>query len=175
MSFEERSTAVVRRFAEIGLAALLSGCASVDLDGVQEAHARCEPPDEQSLAATARMLPGRICSACHQPAAQAARFVFTAAGTIYARPDAACNEEGLVDVTVELLDAQNELVLSLTTNRAGNFFTAEPLGESPLRVRLRKDGRVQEMVAPLSSGACALCHFPGGVAPGRIYLDGLAP
>lgn len=171
MSFEKRSAAVVRRFAMIGLTALLLGCARVDLDSVPEAQARCETPDEQSLAATARMLPGRVCWSCHQPASQAARFVFTAAGTIYSRLDAACNEEGLADVTVELFDEQNQIVLSMITNRAGNFFTAEPLGDAPLRVRVSKDGRVREMTDPLSSGACALCHFPGGVASGRIYLD----
>jgi hypothetical protein len=148
------------------------GCeAPVRLDAAPDAVAGCESPTEDSLIPTARMLPGRVCQACHVRGGQAGGLEWTASGTVYARPDAPCNEGGLEGVQVELLDEMNRVILTLTTNRAGNFFTAEPIGAAGIRARLSKDGRVREMSGLQGTAACATCHRPGGIAPGRIYLD----
>ena len=145
--------------------------ATVSLDAAPDAKAGCEPPTEDELAPTARMLPGRVCQACHVPGGQAGAIAWTASGTIYSQADARCNDEGLEGVEVELLDESDRTLIVLTTNRAGNFFTAEPLAAVGIRARLRKEGRVREMMGLQGSAACASCHRPGGAAPGRIYLD----
>jgi cytochrome c553 len=161
-----------RRRILITLVAMCIGCeAPVRLDAARDAVAGCEPPSEATLVPTARMLPGRVCQACHVRDGQAGALEWTASGTVYARPDAPCNEGGLEGVQVDLLDSMNRVIVTLTTNRSGNFFTAEPLAAAGVRARLSKDGRLREMSGLQGSAACAACHRPGGIAPGRIYLD----
>jgi len=156
------------------LAALLTGCeAPVSLQAAPDAVAGCELPTSENLNQTARMLPGRTCQSCHIRDGEASSLIWTASGTVYGRPDSMCNEGGLEGVKVELLDATNRVLLSLTTNRSGNFFTAEPINAPRFRVRLSKDGKVQEMQGLQPTGACAACHYPNSAAgaPGRVYLD----
>lgn len=154
------------------IAVLCAACeAGVSLDAAPDARAGCEAPSDDGLAQTARMLPGRVCQACHIAGGQAGSVAWTASGTIYARADARCNDEGVEGVKVELLDEADRTLIVLTTNRAGNFFTAESLPAVGIRARLHKDGRVREMMGLQGSTACASCHRPGGTAPGRIYLD----
>lgn len=156
----------------MGLLWLLGGCAPpVDLQSAPDAQVKCEAPTPESLNPTARMLPGRFCEACHSKNGQAAYRTWTASGTVYAKPDTSCNEGGLEGVTVELLDASDQVLITLTTNRSGNFFTAEDLGSRPFRARISKDGKVREMSGLQPTGGCAACHYPGGVAPGRIFLQ----
>lgn len=143
----------------------------VSLEAAPDAKAGCEAPSDDGLAPTARMLPGRVCQACHVRGGQAGALAWTASGTIDARADARCNDEGVEGVEVELLDEADRPLIVLTTNRAGNFFTAEPLPAVGIRARLRKQGRAREMTGLQGSAACASCHRPGGVAPGRVYLD----
>jgi hypothetical protein len=152
--------------------ALGGGCgAPVDLNAVPEAKARCESATPDLRLPGARMLPGRRCLGCHLPGGQAGERLWTAAGTVYDRPDSPCNTGGLEGVSVDLLDGQDRVLITLTTNRSGNFFTAEPLGFQRIRARLRKDGRVREMQTHQTTADCAGCHFPGGPAPGRLFLD----
>jgi len=119
------------------------------------------------------MLPGRTCQSCHIRDGEVSSLVWTASGTVYSRPDSMRNEGGLEGVKVELLDAKNNVLLSLITNRSGNFFTAEPIDAPRFRVRLSKDREVQEMQGLQPTGACAACRYPnsGAGAPGRVYLD----
>lgn len=156
------------------LTGLLLACEGpVDLAAVPDAPARCEAPTPEELNPTARMLPGRMCQACHLPGGQAGRLSWTASGTVYARPDSSCNEGGLEGVQVDLLDDQNRVFLSLMTNRSGNFFTSEDISVPRFRIRLSKDGMCQEMVGLQPTGACAGCHYPSTSTntPGRVYLD----
>lgn len=156
----------------VGVLAWLHGCAPpVDLQSAPDAQVKCEAPSAEALNPTARMLPGRFCQACHVKDGQASYRTWTASGTIYDRPDASCNEGGLEGVTVELLDADDKVLITLTTNRSGNFFTAEDLGARSFRARISKDGKVREMYGLQPTGGCAACHYPGGVAPGRIFLQ----
>ncbi|MFO0579054.1 MAG: hypothetical protein U1A78_34050 [Polyangia bacterium] len=158
-----------------GCALLILGigacAADVNLGAVPEAVAGCEAPSADNLAPEAPMLPGRRCLACHKGAGQAGDLVWTAAGTVYASPSSACNTGGLDGVKVELADETRRVLITLYTNRSGNFFTAEPLRYSRLIARVSKDGKVKEMQTPAPSGDCASCHLPGGAAGGRIFLN----
>ncbi len=156
------------------LMALFLGCeAPVNLAMAPDAVARCEAPTDDNLHQTARMLPGRMCQACHVRDGEAGRFVWTASGTVYANADSPCNDDGLEGVKVELLDASDNVLLMLFTNRSGNFFTAEPLSAPRFRIRLSKDGKTQEMQGLQPTGACAACHYPNADsgAPGRVFLN----
>ncbi len=155
----------------VGLFAACDG--AVDLGAAPDAVAKCEVPSADELNPTARMLPGRQCQSCHSQGGEAGRFVWTAAGTVYARPDSACNHCGLEGVQVDLLDCHDQVLMTLVTNGSGNFFTADPIGAPLFRVRLSKDGHCQQMHNLQPTGACAGCHYPGSDAgtPGRVYLD----
>jgi hypothetical protein len=135
-----------------------------------EAQAGCEESTEESLVPTPLMLPGRLCQACHVAGGQS-RYAWTASGTVFGSPTAPCNPGGLAGVTVELIDENEQVLITLVTNRAGNFFTAEARDLSRFRARISRDGRVREMRTLQSTAACATCHVPGGPAPGRIFLD----
>jgi hypothetical protein len=154
--------------------AVLAGCeAPVTLGTAPDAVAGCEPPTEDNLGQTARMLPGRLCQSCHIRDGQGAKLTWTASGTVYGSADAKCNEGGIEGVMVELLDEKDRVLLTLTTNRAGNFFTAEPIDAPRYRVPLSTDGKTQEMLGLQPTGACAGCHYPnsGSGAPGRVYIN----
>jgi hypothetical protein len=156
------------------MTAALTGCEQDgNLDAAPDAVARCEPATPDNLEPTARMLPGRLCQSCHIRDGQASLLVWTASGTVYGAADSRCNEGGIEGVKVELLDDKDQVLLTLTTNRAGNFFTAEPIAAPRFRARLSKDGKTQEMQGLQPTGACAGCHYPssGSGAPGRVYLN----
>jgi hypothetical protein len=74
-------------------------------------------------------------------------------------------------VTVELSDAEGQLIERLLTNEVGNFYTATPL-PSGFRVALEHQGQRIEMPCPPPAGLCNACHAdpPIGQAPGRIYV-----
>jgi hypothetical protein len=145
--------------------------APVDIAAVPAAILGCEAPNADNLSPKPPMLPGRHCQACHTPGGQAGEFAWTASGTVFARPDASCDTGGLSGVKVEIADATNLVVITLYTNRAGNFYTSEDRDFSKIRVRISKDDKVKEMVTFQPSADCPSCHYPGGAAGGRIFLD----
>ncbi len=151
----------------------LVACGDVDLNAVPSAKALCESSTEDLRQPSARMLPGRRCLVCHAPGGQASRLLWTAGGTVYASPGSDCNSNGVDGAQVELVDANGVVVTSLRTNRSGNFFTADSMGSQPLRARVRVPGKPpREMQQPqLPPIDCAACHYPGGPAGGRIYID----
>lgn len=144
----------------------------VNLDEVPTATAGCdEKPTEELLRAQAIMLPGRHCIACHREGGQAHRFPWTAAGTVFAKADSKCNTGGVGGVEVKLMDEAGKELLTLTTNRTGNFYTREPLTYKQLRLQIKKDGKTREMALRQTSADCPTCHLPGGFAGARIYLE----
>jgi hypothetical protein len=60
---------------------------------------------------------------------------------------------------------------TLETNRAGNFYSAEPV-ELPLRVAVEQGGRTHEMEPDAPYGGCNGCHRlpPRQDAPGRVTI-----
>jgi len=73
---------------------------------------------------------GEDCGICHRPGGSAASMAWTASGTIYA--DRAARVP-LPDAEVMLQDYQGG-VISMTTNGAGNFWTAAPIASHPYTV-----------------------------------------
>ena len=78
------------------------------------------------------MQPGADCMQCHRSGGNGAERVWTAAGTVFPRPDACPLDggpgclTGVQGVQVLLTDANGQQ-LTLTTNSAGNFYTDQPL------------------------------------------------
>lgn len=127
--------------------------------GASLALAACVP-DESPL-----MRPGQNCMSCHT----GEQKPWTVAGTVYGAYDADENA-GLEGAEVLVKDAKGR-ELTLRSNPAGNFFTAEPLA-FPIHVEVQKDGKRFAMGSPPPSGACNSCHTPGNGfgAPGRVAV-----
>ncbi len=116
------------------------------------------------------MRPGEDCLSCHSEGSGRSAPIWSAGGTVYARADAAANE-GVSGVRVMLSSSDGELIETLTTNSAGNFYTATPLPPA-FQVALEYQGEQIAMPCPPPAGLCNACHSdqPIGQAPGRIYV-----
>lgn len=118
------------------------------------------------------MQPGDNCLRCHRaertdyPSAP----VWTAAGTVYPGPDSPVGD-GVPGVEVLLLDPAGDELVSLVTNRAGNFYTDAEL-PAGFRVALVYEGERIEMPCAPPSGGCAACHNQPAIggAPGRLFI-----
>lgn len=116
------------------------------------------------------MKPGDDCLRCHDGRAAQA---WTVAGTLYRDPQAGA-AEGAGGGQVFLEDAAGR-ALTLNTNGAGNFYTAEAL-RFPLTVEVELSGARMKMVAHPQSGSCNFCHAQPAQnsAPGRLFAAGSA-
>ncbi|HEY6004527.1 MAG TPA: hypothetical protein VIV57_16755 [Anaeromyxobacter sp.] len=104
------------------------------------------------------MRPGDDCLSCHDGRGRARRW--TVAGTIYDEPSAP-GDAGLRGAEVRITDAEGQS-FGLRTNRAGNFYTAEPVA-FPLTVCVERHGVTSCMEEPVTRGSCNVCHGPQGV------------
>lgn len=112
------------------------------------------------------MTPGQDCMQCHTgQVAQA----WTVAGTLYADP-ASVPGGGLAGAQVLVTDSANNS-FTLTTNGAGNFYTAEAL-QFPIKVQAQFGDKRMAMVSAPASGSCNSCHTQPGLnnAPGRVFV-----
>jgi hypothetical protein len=105
------------------------------------------------------MKPGEDCLRCHGSGS----LHWYAAGTVYADPQAAAGD-GIQGAEVVITDA-NQRTISLKTNGAGNFYTAETL-VFPANVEVRRKGKVNQMPTQAPQGGCNSCHT--GADIGRI-------
>jgi hypothetical protein len=125
------------------------------------------------------MMPGENCLECHGGAAlpgepptvaspEDAR-AWTIAGTVFPSESAGAGE-GVRGARVHVRDAGGR-AFTLRTNRAGNFYTAEPV-RFPLRVSVEHGGVVREMEPDVPYGGCNGCHRlpPRQDAPGRVSI-----
>ncbi|MHB1845292.1 MAG: hypothetical protein ACYCWW_10715 [Deltaproteobacteria bacterium] len=135
------------------------------------------------LSGTPIMDPGTDCIVCHSASGNASFRPWTVAGTVYGSPDAGAGA-GLAGVSVLLTDV-NGVKLTLQSNAAGNFYTAQPLGDlADIEVQ-EGDRRLIMQTSVVGGGSLALlgscnrCHqeaSASGVilgisgAPGRLYL-----
>ena len=131
----------------------------------------CEPPTEDLARAGQLMLPGSLCQGCHTQGGAAGSLPWTLSGTVFNSLDAPCNTGGVDGAQVDIIDANDNVVLTLTTNRSGNFFTAEQLDVPPVRAIITQGTLIREMQGLQPTTACATCHYPNGPAPGRIFLN----
>jgi hypothetical protein len=133
-------------------------------------------PDEGPL-----MRPGENCLECHGGAAlpdepptvadrdDARRW--TIAGTVFPSVNAG-EGEGVRGAKVHVRDA-NGRTFTLSTNRAGNFYTSEPV-RFPLSVSVEHGGIHHAMDDEVQYGGCNACHRlpPRQEAEGRISIGG---
>lgn len=123
------------------------------------------------------MRPGEDCLECHgggtvpdespTVADREGAKRWTVAGTVFASPDAPV-DAGVRGAKVHVRDA-NGFAFTLETNRAGNFYTAEPVA-FPLRVTVEHGALSLEMEDDVTYGGCNGCHRlpPRQEAPGRV-------
>lgn len=149
----------------------LTGCVTVVDANVAEAIAGCEEPTEEMRVASPRMLSGWVCQACHGVGDGARGMPWTLSGTVFQSPTDACNPGGVDGVKVEILDDSDSVVMTVSANKSGNFFSADGLGALNYRARITKGSTVREMNGMQTTTACAFCHQPSGAAGGRISLD----
>jgi hypothetical protein len=123
------------------------------------------------------MLPGENCLECHggsllpgEPATIAQPRTaprWTVAGTVFESENGG---SGVAGAKVHLTDALGA-TLTLETNLAGNFYTAEPL-QFPLRAAVEYGGLLHDMEPDVPYGGCNGCHRlpPRQDAPGRVTI-----
>lgn len=110
------------------------------------------------------MTPGQDCLGCHGAGGEAPAWSF--AGTVYP------GGKGVAGVTISVRDANGKTV-SVRSNEAGNFYSAEKL-QAPVTIWMSWGGAVRQMPALTGGdvarfGRCNECHRPGGDAEG--YLE----
>jgi hypothetical protein len=100
------------------------------------------------------MRPGQDCNFCHSAAGGATPW--TAAGTVFATPDAGDGFEG---AEVHLNGADG-LSLALRSNQAGNFYTRENLSY-PVTPCIQANGSIicqQSALTAAQGASCNACH-----------------
>ena len=115
------------------------------------------------------MSAGEDCLSCHGSATGLEQGpTWSVAGTVFDTFSAA-SEEGVGGAEVRLTD-KNGRELSLTSNHAGNFYTAEPLAFPLQRACVERNGEVFCMRRDVPDGSCNSCHnIPAmWAAPGRV-------
>jgi hypothetical protein len=127
--------------------------------------AACQPVDSPI------MLPGDDCLSCHTVGGEGAGHVWTLAGTVFTGPQAAVTD-GVQGAQVLVTDS-NGKALTLGTNEAGNFYTAESL-QFPVHVEVQQGNTRIGMDGHPAVGACNTCHNdpPTDEAIGRIFIKG---
>jgi hypothetical protein len=95
---------------------------------------------------------------------------WSAAGTVF-RSRTSGTGDGVRGARVHLTDA-NGRELTLHSNQAGNFYTAERL-RFPLRASIEVGGVTKEMEPFVEYGGCNDCHAlpPQDDAPGRLAVE----
>lgn len=109
------------------------------------------------------MDPGENCMNCHRANGIAPEW--TVAGTAFTD---STGKTGAVGATVTVTDSAGKS-LSILTNGAGNFYSAEPL-TPPYTLAIEWNGKRNTMPDPAPKGACNSCHrATGDDAVGVLY------
>jgi hypothetical protein len=106
------------------------------------------------------MKPGEDCLRCHGAGSE---LHWYAAGTVYLDKQTKAGD-GVQGIEVVLTDAHGRTI-SLETNGAGNFYTAEALA-FPAKAEVRRKGKTLAMPIEVPEGGCNSCHTAGDT--GRI-------
>lgn len=111
---------------------------------------------------SASMHPGDTCISCHTTEHGGPTYSY--AGTVYPNVNDTTDCRGVSGVKVEILDADDNVIGTTTSNTAGNFYlkkSSYPF--KPYRARLTLAGRTREMqLVQSSSGDCNSCHDSSG-------------
>lgn len=111
------------------------------------------------------MSPGEDCLECHGGGGEEGddARAWTLAGTVYPSADTLDPGAGVRGATISILDARGK-GFDLRSNRAGNFYTAEPLAW-PVSVWV--NGALMPLNVPgYAHLSCNRCHRPGDA--GRV-------
>ncbi|MFZ5482174.1 MAG: hypothetical protein ACOZNI_35765 [Myxococcota bacterium] len=164
------------------LIALLAGCPPTGEwpDSGKDDTGTCNTDNEDCAPSVcggegATMLPGADCLACHTAGnlvddkgvakgSDDGDKLWSAGGTVFADLE---GTEGVAGAIVRITDADGQIV-TLTSNRVGNFYTALPL-TFPIAAEVERDGEIYAMQTPQDSGACNSCHRCDGAAGGKLF------
>ena len=103
------------------------------------------------------MDPGQDCMACHSATGEAAGLQWSVAGTIFPTPTSA-SDEGFPNAAILITDsATPPRSMTLRSNAAGNFYTAE-VTDAPFQVSVQFAGQRYQMQEEAPVGSCNLCH-----------------
>lgn len=93
---------------------------------------------------------GQNCMDCHYTAGRGEGW-FTAAGSVMGNADGA---------VIELIDEVSGVVKTIEVDLRHNFYTTDPIDFSNgMKVGVRnKNGEVEYMDDPITTGQCSLCH-----------------
>ena len=129
------------RFTRLAAPALLLALAACGGDG--------GTPSQPSNPTVSSHNAGRDCLQCHG---------FSLAGTVY-RDDGAAYPGAVVRVTTQP-EGEGDVVVSLTADGSGNFYTSQPVswGDGLYADVAGASGTRRPMVASVPSGACNSCH-----------------
>lgn len=127
-------------------------------------HEDCRPGVAGCGGESGTMDPGADCLTCHRYGGDEEAPRWTAAGTAFTD---VWGTDGLAGATVHLTDADGKTV-SLTTNRAGNFYTQAAL-TMPIRASIVTDAGTLEMTTAQDTAACNSCHRCDGEAGGKLF------
>ena len=126
----------------------------------------CSTHSASSVEEGTTMSPGGDCNGCHSSHGEGPAF--TIVGTVMGamNDDTNCNGVGGVEVDITGADG---VMLTLTTNSAGNFYTQQSVAR-PFHAKVLRGSTERAMVAAQAVGDCNTCHTARGAnnAPGRI-------
>ncbi len=147
---------------------LLVFAACADADTTAPTDDACDGGQawELGLLGSEEMNPGEPCLSCHGADATPS---FAAAGTVFDTFDAADDCYGAAEVTVEVEDATG-LIVTTTTNAAGNFYFEDVSLTLPIIARVSRNGETRTMPRFVHATDCNDCHSQTGKfgAPGRV-------
>ena len=110
------------------------------------------------------MYPGSDCLACHSEKGTAPDRVWSVAGTTANLALGAGPAPELAGATVSFVDAAGK-THAMTSNGAGNFYTAESVVFPLSDVTIAREGQPPRvMPMPAQSGSCNACHTAQGLA-----------
>jgi hypothetical protein len=127
----------MKRLAIIGLAALCLGALAVVYDetNFSAAGRLFQPAPEghvigkDNAPGWGMHHPGEDCARCHRMGGKAEAFIWTMAGTLYADRSASSMAKGREII----MEDREGNVISITSNRGGNFWTTAPHCQQPVR------------------------------------------
>jgi hypothetical protein len=103
------------------------------------------------------MNPGQDCMMCHSARGQASALQWSVAGTVYPTPTSP-SDVGLANAEILIVDsASPPKAITLRSNAAGNFYTAETF-TGAIAVAVQFAGQRYQMQEAPPTGACNLCH-----------------
>ena len=129
----------------------------------EEQNSGNQQPTVVSSSSATSHYSGKNCMSCHNGTNA---FAFSIAGTLYDSMKTNVYVGGIVEIYTGS-NGQGTLIISLVSDKNGNFYTTEQVDLSSGVYPSVKNtiGMMAHMPQPTTSGACNSCHTQGGIAP----------